>query len=222
MARLACFGSARSPTWLRYHHASDTKFTATPRDNNPPEKYRHGPIKTPTPSPLTCIGTLSAAAAVAAAPTSTPTSRTLTGIGGGDDPACNAPSPPPLPPRLPPPPVAAVVVVVGDDNSDDAGGDADDDDRRRRRREKKGVAKACHWVYKHGIEFRLVRGRVGLAAMRRSRKARHRREREVLAGQFRMVDVDVAEGNGAQGEEQRPAYWDLLERLNREGANTED
>ncbi|KUI57974.1 hypothetical protein VP1G_10934 [Cytospora mali] len=59
----------------------------------------------------------------------------------------------------------------------------------------------CHRVAKHGVEFRLVQRRSGLVAMRRSRKARHRREREGLAGV--------------------PVYWELLAKLDRESQNSE-
>lgn len=65
-----------------------------------------------------------------------------------------------------------------------------------------------HRLPRHVIEFRLVQMRSGLAAMRRTRKARHRREREVLAGWFRMVGV-------GERDEERPVYWDLLEKLER-------
>lgn len=99
-----------------------------------------------------------------------------------------APSPSPASPgtlraESPGHPVVVVVVVGG-------GG------------ERRGLA--CHRVGKHDLEFRLVQRRAGLVAMRRSRKARHRREREYLAGIFGAAegegrDVSGGEGGGGDG-----------------------
>lgn len=88
---------------------------------------------------------------------------------------------------------------------------ADDDDDERR-----GLA--CYRICKHGLEFRLVQRRAGLVAMRRSRKARHRREREYLAGIFGPVEgegegKDMSGGEGGGVKEDGMVCWELVEAV---------
>ncbi|KUI67278.1 hypothetical protein VM1G_03199 [Cytospora mali] len=201
MARLVCFGSVRSPTWLRTGpFASNTDTTTKIKHTHhalPPPlmRGRRGglAVKTPTPSPITpaSTGTLAATTPTSSSSSSSSSSRTLTGLG--------------IPGTTPKTPAVVVQSARGEEVD-------------------------CHRVSRHGVEFRLVQRRSGLVAMRRSRKARHRREREGLAGVFKMVeedkgrgkrrDKDASEGEGVE-EEDRPVYWELLEKLDRERQNSE-
>lgn len=198
MARLARFGNARTPTWLRTTTALNTNANAavatkhTPVKHLPRKKKKDGQrpfarSAAPSPPSAASTGTLAAETPAPDCPLARKTSSS---------PSSSSSSTPP-----------AVVHLDGDD---------DDDDCRRRE-------VLCYRTCKFDIEFRLVQRRSGLLAMRRSRKARHRRERGYLAGMFRLVGVEVDDKGkgkdtpGCAGEEgageDGPVCWDLLEKM---------
>lgn len=198
MTRLARFGNARTPTWLRTTTALNTNANTaaatkhTPVKHLPRRKKKDGQrpfarSAAPSPPSAASTGTLAAETPAPDCPLARKTSSSSSS-------------------SLPP------VVTVDDDD--------DDDDCRRRE-------VVCYRTCNFEVEFRLVQRRSGLLAMRRSRKARHRRERGYLAGMFRLVGVDVdveednkvkgkdtsgCEGGGGVGEE-GPVCWDLLEKM---------